>query len=525
MDARQVTSGSTLRADLCIVGAGAAGITIAHDVMNSGLDVIVLESGGFDPDPSTTALNEGSITGQPLDPVNPLPLDATRLRFFGGTTNHWAGFCRPLTAADFVRRDHVSMSGWPIARDVLDPYYERAAPITGIGRNQFDWRWWDEQFGAGRALVDEPEGFETVVSQVSQRRLYGQVFRSDLGAAANVRVLLWANCVNLQLSDEASHITYVDCATISGRRFQVSARAYVLATGGLEVARGLLASSTNVRPAGVGNEHDLVGRHFMEHLVVLGGAVQLGSSREASKLYDVALYPAVPDGSLGVRLQGAFVPSLELQRREAVMSLEATIAESLVAPMETVGEDWAGARESDVRALTAVGVAHRVEVSSTIRLLCEQAPNPDSRVTLTNDRDAVGMRRIALRWVHSRIDRESIVRGLGLLARAFGVHELGRVQVGIAQRRNSFVASSLRAEDLDGLDFGVGTGYHHMGTARMHADPRRGVVDPNLRVHSVANLYIAGSAVFPTSGSSPPTFTITALALRLADHLRNKVLR
>jgi choline dehydrogenase-like flavoprotein len=145
-------------------------------------------------------------------------------------------------------------------------------------------------------------------------------------------------------------------------------------------------------------------------------------------------------------------------------------------------------------------------------------------VTLTGERDALGMPRVALDWRHQRIDRESIVRGLAFLGAALGRHGIGRVQAAVMSKDDSYVAPSLDPEDLADLDFGLGTGFHHMGTARMHADPLHGVVDPDCRVHSVPNLFVAGSAVFPTSSSSPPTFTLTALALRLADHLREKVL-
>jgi choline dehydrogenase-like flavoprotein len=527
LDAREIDSGTVLRADLCIVGAGAAGITIARELSGRGHDVLLLESGGFDSDDATTELNEGAIVGTPLDPVNPLPLEQTRLRFFGGTTNHWAGFCRPLDPVDFERRDHIPRSGWPFGREALEPYYERAAPVVGIGRNEFDWRWWDAEYGAGEAVLRDGD-WRTEISQVSQRRVFGPRYREELGAARDIRVVLWANATDLVLADDASRLVRVECATLSGRRFQVEARAYVLAAGGIEVARILLASSTGIRPAGVGNEHDLVGRHFMEHFNVLAGAGALALRRDGWKLYEEGhLYPAGLDGEpdADVGLFGRLVPSAELQKREGLLSIEIAPLPTTVSFVETLaGDRWAGVASSDMQVLAGLTTGHRADVLFQTSALCEQAPNPASRVLLTRERDALGMPRVALDWRQTRLDRESIVRGLALAARELGSQGIGRMQVAMVSGGEPFVVHSADADAPGDLDFEFGSGFHHMGTARMHADPRHGVVDPNCRVHSVGNLYVAGSAVFPTSGSSPPTFTLTALALRLADHLRRKVL-
>jgi choline dehydrogenase-like flavoprotein len=522
VDARQIAPDTVVAADLCIIGAGAAGITIARELSGRGHDIVVVESGGLEPDAATTALNVGDITGLPLDPVNPLPLDQTRLRYFGGTTGHWSGFCRPLEPVDFERRAHVNLSGWPFGRETLDPYYERAAAVIGIGRFEFDWRWWDEHFDVGRPFLSE-DVFRSAVSQISQRRQYGQVYKSDLDRAREVRVLLHANATNLALDGDAQRIDHIAVATLTGRRFVVRARAYVLATGGIEVARVLLASR-DVRPAGVGNEHDLVGRHFMEHLNTLVGGYTLDVSKSAFSLYTPTSYPAgyPGDPETEVRVFASLVPTRATIMGHELLSIEVSLIGG--GGLESFDRDqWDGVVLDDIKALTAVATDGEVGTSGATRVLCEQEPNPESRVTLSTERDALDVPRAELHWQLSRLDRESIIRSIGLLGAELGKARIGRMQVG-AVARPVFVATSLDPKDLADLDFGTGTGFHHMGTARMSADPARGVVDADCRVHSVANLYLGGSAVFPTSGSSPPTFTITALALRLADHLRDKVL-
>jgi choline dehydrogenase-like flavoprotein len=522
VDARQIADDDVVRTELCIIGAGAAGITIARALAGSGHGIVVLESGGLESDAATTALNEGDITGLPLDPVNPLPLDQTRLRYFGGTTGHWSGFCRPLEPVDFERRPHVNLSGWPFGRETIDSYYERAARIVGIGRFEFDWRWWDEKYRAGRPFLGET-AFRSAVSQISQRRNFGQVYKADLERARDVRVLLHANATNLALSADSQRLDHVAVATLTGRRFAVTARAYVLATGGIEVPRVLLASR-DVRPAGVGNEHDLVGRHFMEHLNTLVGGYAIDVPRAAFSLYTPTTYPAgyPDDPDAVVRVFASLVPTRRTIMQQGLLSIEVSLIGG--GGLESFSRDkWDGVVLDDVKALTAVATDRPVGTAGATRVLCEQEPNPESRVTLSTEQDALGIPHAALHWQLSRLDRESIIRSIGLLGTEMGRAGVGRMQVG-AVARPVFVATSIDPKDLADLDFTTGTGFHHMGTARMSADPARGVVDADCRVHTVANLYIGGSAVFPTSGSSPPTLTITALALRLADHLRDKVL-
>lgn len=142
-----------------------------------------------------------------------------------------------------------------------------------------------------------------------------------------------------------------------------------------------------------------------------------------------------------------------------------------------------------------------------IRSSCEQAPHPDSRVTLDGERDALGMPRVVLDWRLSPIDRHTI-------AFAFRRSVDGLTQAGLGQVT---LEPWIETPDLDSGEFEGG--YHHMGTTRMSDTPTSGVVDRHCRVHGVHNLYIAGPSVFPTSGCANPMLTIVALALRLAGHL------
>ena len=225
-DARTLTSGSALEADLCIIGGGAAGITMAMELLHSSLRVLLIESGGTEPDPATQALTEGDSIGLPATSLdNPVSLDQIRLRYLGGTTNHWAGFCRPLSPIDFEPRDHLRVSGWPIGYADFVPYWERATEWVRISDGDFSVATWSKRLGAAPPPVDT-SAVEPLAFQISFPTKFGDLYAADLTSAANIEVLLHANAVNLATGDGRT-ITHVDIATLSGRSFTVNARAYV----------------------------------------------------------------------------------------------------------------------------------------------------------------------------------------------------------------------------------------------------------------------------------------------------------
>ncbi|HWP66163.1 MAG TPA: GMC family oxidoreductase [Candidatus Limnocylindria bacterium] len=527
IDARTTESGQVLRADVCIIGAGAAGVAIAKELAGTSLDVLLLESGGFERDGAVGALNEGKVTGERLDS----PLERARLRMFGGTANHYAGWSRPLEALVFERRDWVPDSGWPLTQDDLVPYYRRASVALGLGPFEYDWPWWHRERGMGTAVLPDSD-FATGMIQITINHP-GALYRDALVAATNVRLCLWATAVELVLDADGTRLAGVEVATLTGRRFRAEARVYVLAAGGIETPRLLLASR-RVRANGVGNEHDLVGRYFMEHLNLTCGAAVFARDWDAFALYRLQESAAAEPGMAPIKVLGYLAPRDDLQRRERLLAMEINISAMPFAVLEQLfrtlppTERLSGLTIRDVAALASL--PDRPAVAAGVRVVAEQAPNPLSRVTLLTERDALGVPRVALDWRPQASDRASLVRGLLAFARTLGRTGFGRLQLATGEAFGrkmltgpSFVVTDPLADEFPGLDFTVGTGYHHMGTTRMHPDARHGVVDANCRVHSVPNLYVAGSAVFPTGGSAGPTFTLVALALRLADHLRREM--
>jgi choline dehydrogenase-like flavoprotein len=525
VDARKLDHGTVIDSDLCVVGAGAAGITIAHALLGSPLRVSVLESGGLEFDERTQSLYAGRNIGFPA-----YDLDVERLRYFGGTTNHWAGHCRPLDPIDFERRTWLPHSGWPITRADLDPYYARAQPILELPPfNYDDLDFLIEQAGAPALPLDAGR-LKSVVYNQSPPTRFGEIYRDELRQSTNATVYLHANVLELASDAAASRVTGAEVACIDGPRFTVAAKRYVLAMGGMEIPR-LLLLSNKVAPAGLGNTYDLVGRFFMNHAAVRPAMTIRLSANDIS----LPLYHDLHQIQ-GGEMFAVLVVSEQRRRKEALRNVRMHVDQtSLSSPgeesLKAVGQalrrgavpeelgqhlarmlsDLDGVTNLAYRRLfrTNADLIEQDEVTAGLRLdlVTETSPDPDSRITLTEDRDLFGQNRLGVDWRVADADLQTAVRACELAALEFGRLGLGRA------RGELLEDGSVWPEHVE-------SGKHHCGTARMSDDPKAGVVDANCRVHGLANLYVAGSAVFPTIGYANPTLTIVALSLRLADHLK-----
>jgi choline dehydrogenase-like flavoprotein len=509
-DLAKLEPGAVIDADIAIIGAGAAGITLACELSGSGLETWLIESGDFEFDADTQALYEGKITGTPY-----FPLDVARLRYFGGSTNHWGGICRPLDPIDFERRDWVPNSGWPIDRKTLDPFYARAQDYCQLGPYRYDPEAWPEI--APRLIGFAPEKLASRFWQISPPTHFGAAYRERLVQAQDVTVLIHANVVEIVANADASAIVEIRLSTLDGRKAALRPRRLVLAVGGIENARLLLAS-TGVEAAGIGNRNDLVGRYFMEHPHALAAYAVRKAALERFELYygeikqERAVLHAKPGLSEALQrerqlLNGCVDLGYGYDRSSgylALRDLKQSVSEG------RLGHDLLGVI-GDLD--DAVGGAYRAASHEAVLWLAsnsEQVPDPESRVSLGTERDGLGMRRVTLDWRLSEREKENV----RLTCRIVG-EEMARL--GLARlRMDSWLMND------DARWSGVEGRAHHMGTTRMSDDPRRGVVDRDCRVHGYGNFFIAGSSVFPTSGYANPTLTIVALTIRLADHLKAK---
>jgi choline dehydrogenase-like flavoprotein len=485
-----------VEADVCIVGAGAAGITLALELERRARSVVLLEGGGLHRDDFSTGLYRGVAEAPALANVGAY-LTASRLRYLGGSTNHWAGWCRPLDPLDFETREWIPHSGWPFGRAVLEPYYPRASELVQIEASE-------RAAGSALPLADFPGddgAFERARFQLSPPTRFGQAYRPALSQSRTTRLLLHANVVRIATEASGERVTHLEARTPGGREFRVGATTVVLATGGIENARLLLASN-QARPEGLGNGHDRVGRFFMDHPHVSAGYVAFTAPPDWIEPFDFHR-PA------GARCDAIDVLSLRAsaQRELRLPNVDVHLQRSGRARSGSVPEapDAVGAAARAFAAVDALARPdERAPTQARLRVRLEPLPNPDSRVVLDREKDALGMPRARLRWRLTPGDASNLETAVETLAR-----QLGRARWGRAQRL-----------EIPGEPWpATGWAGHHMGTTRMHADPRQGVVDADGRVHELANLYVAGSSVFPTVGAANPTLTIVALALRLAEHL------
>lgn len=514
MDGRTTRERNITTADLCVVGAGAAGIAVALELLDTPLRVVLLERGG------PTDGREGIyrvVNGPPAS----LTHDSDRPWYVGGSTNHWFGNCRPLDPCDFERRDWIPDSGWPIRRDELVPFYERAQELCGLG----DFRLYDVEACrphlAHRPLDLESGVLVNRVLQTCPEPRLAVLHRRRLENAGGVQVVTGTRVIALEANARGDAVTAAHVVDAGGRRFRVAARAFVLAGGGIENPR-LLLSSTGSDPAGLGNRHDLVGRFFMEHAFV---DVPVDS---AHARVDLAFYggrqrveSATVWGHLSLSedfMRAERAPGQALWFQRADLTGPGVRSAARLKNM-LLGRAWPAAPLRDLRTvLGAPGeIARRageklglragpVSRHDLLRVQLEQAPARDNRILLSTELDAAGQPRATLALRLGDQEAERHARSLRMAADSIGFD---------GPRAATALRAMLRAGQAAFFS-------HHMGTTRMAEDPRCGVVDRHCQVHGVSNLFVAGSSVFPTGGTAGPTLTIVALALRLARHLRER---
>jgi choline dehydrogenase-like flavoprotein len=518
VDARQIEQDGTITADVCIIGAGAAGITLARELTDAKRQVVVLESGGLELEDATQQLYAGKVVGREFS-----PLDADRLRFLGGATNHWDGSCKPFEPIDFEKRDYIRHSGWPFGRAELEPYYTRAQVVCQLGPYNYDPADW--KFGDAAAFDFGPDArIRTGMFQNSPPTRFGAVYRDDLARPPTLKILLHANVIDIETTETASEVTRLRVACLEGPKFWVKAPQFVLAAGAIENTR-LLLNADKVEKSGLGNANDLVGRFFMDHPNLRKtGLVAFNENYPNLAFYDYHLVN-------GVKIYGFLTMTPEAQRREGLPNFfisfdRGQLADESMA-FASLRSIYKSARSGhwpdrlgyhlgrvlhDVDGLASAiyqRATHRDASLFSTSFACEVPPDPDSRVVLTRDTDALGQRRVQLDWrlpgdfeAHMKRSHEIVGEELGRLG-------LGRLRINTAETVQDPMTD-------------IENGHHHMGTTRMHEDPRQGVVDANCRVHGKANFFIAGSSLYPTYSFDDPTMTLVALAIRLADHLKSK---
>jgi choline dehydrogenase-like flavoprotein len=544
-DASELSDGQSFDADVCVVGAGAAGITLALELAGTGLSVLLVESGGMEAEDAVQRLYEGAVADERMHSAP----HRYRQRRFGGSTTIWGGRCVPLDAIDFEPRDYLNASGWPIDLQTLLPFYPRANRICEAG--DFKYRAAEAFDRPLKPMIDgfRSEHFSTdTLERFSCPTDFGGRYAHRLRASSQVRVLLHANLTNMNFHPNGEALESLTLRTLNKKQLTVRSKQVVLATGGLEVVRLLLANRDKW-PDGVGNQHDVVGRYYMCHIAGTIGTLEQPGPDRVWHNYDITddgIYcrrrlALTAETQRQLRI-GNFIGRLHHPRitdprhRTAVLSA-LQLAKGMISyeygkrlhggeglswrtwsrhvrnVLGGVGELIAFGHHMARDRVLAARKFPSVIVKSTaghysLDFHAEQEPCAASRVGLTEERDELGMQRLLIDWRYTPQDIATVREGVRLLA-----EDIQRCGIGVFEYDPDSI-------ELEVTRYGA-YGGHHLGTTRMGTDPRSSVVDADCRVHGTDNLFIAGGAVFPTSSQANPTLSIVALAVRLAAHLRS----
>ena len=517
--------------DICIIGAGAAGLTLAQRLDQS-LRVCLLESGHKDPSNETQVLNAASSSGLEYD------LEESRARALGGTLHTWQGTIAPLDPIDFEPREWIAHSGWPIRANELSAGYAEAYRVLNVEdiASGFDGLSADRQaeIDAFGAPMDTFRAKPFIMMKMQLEGLCRRL-RDEAAGRANVTCVTNATVVELSPQEgQDGLISYVRVKSADGQlEKHVHAKRFVVCTGGLEAPRLLLASRTRA-PSGLGNDHDLVGRFFMDHPRVRSSAISLPRALTAPILRHVTLKRCGYKAGLILHdhIQREHrLPNYNIFLTNVGVDLERQAAK-LLASKDEGGQTSATPKPKNVKSarIRTVQAARRMWRSMPVRmrvavesamsqrafnnlafvLKMEQVPNPSSRITLTDERDRLGAPKLNLDWRLAEDDHRMLRDFLDLLRRSFAAQ-------GFASDGVDFLNpdGSMTFQDSS----------HPTGTTRMSDSPQTGVVDHNLQVFGTHNVFICSSSCFPTGGNANPTLTIMALSCRLAEHLNAEAAR
>jgi choline dehydrogenase-like flavoprotein len=497
--------------DVCVIGTGPAGVTLARRLAARGLDVALMEGGGLDFTPESQDLYLGENVGAAYD-----ALDIARLRYFGGSSNHWGGTCRALDASDFEPRPHMPLSGWPIAKADLDAYAAETEEILDLP---------PAAEHPDRPVEQAEERFFHPVFRESEPvTRFGRKYYDEIVASPRITAVLNANLVDLRLDDDLARVEAAVFRSLEpgDGGFEIAARRYALCAGGIENPR-LLLNFTRQIPVGIGNEHDMVGRCFSEHPHFRIGEVLLEEPQPIGAEPWLRFAPtealAIEHGLVNFALDVSLWPrSLVTLPGELARTVPCATDFTQSLAQAVVGREF----DCEGRGLRYYFREREGHAQwAHVRIISEQALNPDSRVLLAEERDDLGLFRTRLDWRLTELDFHSMRTAAAMLGAHYAEQGVGRVRLRPwLLDEDPVVPGRL---DMEGpIEMHRIGGHHHMCGTRMSADPREGVVDADCRVHRLENLYIGGSSVFATGGYANPTYTIVQMSLRLGDHLAEK---
>jgi choline dehydrogenase-like flavoprotein len=461
---------SSISSDVCVIGAGPAGITVSLALAKAGKSVILCEGGGDSYSQESQDQYNGIVIGDPYH-----DLKVTRLRYLGGSSNHWSGWCRPLDAIDFEKKSNFPKAYWPIQKNELDGYTFKACEILEISAPKPN-----KSFEQSHVLQELDFSFSHPPVRFKTK------FQIELATSKKIQLILNANLCDLDSID--GKVVKAIIKSFNNRKLEVNARSFIFAMGGIENSRMLLWTQFNAK-RGLADSRIPIGAYWMEHPHFTLGEMLLKSNVRTTRYVGLSHEEQKRLAILncGMRLQ-----AMEMGETKRIIK-------DLICVAPTAGQ-WA----ADL-------FGKKLVCGSTIRAAWEQEPLKSNRIQLSKSRkDMFGIPLTELHWKKSENDFRTVRENVLSLNDFLIATNRGRLRLD----------SWLYGEGEPPADDEKG-GHHHMGGTRMADSPFDGVVDLNCRVFGTKNLYVAGSSVFPSGGHANPTFTIVQLSLRLADHLKN----
>ena len=496
-------------ADVCIVGAGAAGIVLAVSLARQGKRVLLLEGGGIEHEDESQELYQSELSG-----LHHTGVHVGRFRTMGGSTTRWGGQILELDAIDFEQRPWVADSGWPFLKSELDSYYARAIQMEGLGSSTLDdgavWR----EIGVAEPTFPD---FQTFFSRWCPETNFADLFQAELANNPLIEVWVHANAVAPVM--EGAVVRAVRARTLAGTSRDFRAAHFVWCMGGIETVRFFLQPELAGMPW---HSSGLLGRHFQDHIIASAARIEPLDRRRFLDAFANVF-------SRGYKYHPKIRLDPEQQRRHSILNVAALVffhsdADAVAADMKSTARKLLRGKlgeitTRDVKQLLlhapllgyqswSYVARHRAYIAANatmeLGVHCEQRPDSVSTIQLSDTRDSLGMFKTRLDWQVSDLELRSIQTCVELAAES--LQSIARIIPDPELYSDAFKAK-------------CGDGYHHMGGMRMSSSRANGVVDESLKLHGVMNGYICSSAVFPSSGFSNPTHTLLALAIRLADHL------
>lgn len=473
--------------DVCIVGAGAAGISMSLSLADGPLRVALIEGGGDEFDSASQDIYAGEVDGY-------YDLDITRLRYLGGSTNHWTNYCRRPDQSDLSARDWNKQLGWPITMSDFEAYIPRAAELCGV-RDQFDWQNWAEELGITPSTLADDDlatGFDLIGPGVR----FGDEYRTPIETSKHVNCFLNTNCIEFIEDDLSPTVRTARFKTLDGKQFTIAAKAFVLACGGIENPRMLL-NSRKKSQSGIGNQYDQVGRYFSDHRLIDLGLATMSRSNLGIEMFrtwkitdDLRLDPLIQTTRSFNDARGHGRTILRMARREE----NASFAHKLRLRFPSI--------------FMTDGYLDE-QLNYSVTSFAEPYPDADNRITLIDQIDSTGMQKIRLTYRFNELEDQAHLAAAEKLGGVLASSKAGLFQQTYdpADPETAFVVF----------------GNHHYSTTRMSAEPQTGVVDQNCRVHNMNNFYVCGTSTFSSGGMMSPTMTLISLALRLADRLKREL--